>query len=118
MKKFINLLLLLVLNFIFFNPAYGLEIIIDRGVENPIPVAIVPFGWSQAASVPPIDLASIISSDLKRSARFAAMDEEDLPQRPDDFQKINFKDWQLLGMENLVIGQLNLDDNGNYTVDF
>jgi len=118
MKKFNNLLLLLVLNFIFFNPTYGLEIIIDRGVENPIPVAIVPFSWSQAASVPPIDLASIISSDLKRSARFAAMDEEDLPQRPDDFQKINFKDWQLLGMENLVIGQLNLDDNGNYTVDF
>ncbi|MEE9552582.1 MAG: Tol-Pal system beta propeller repeat protein TolB [Gammaproteobacteria bacterium] len=98
--------------------AYGLEIIIDKGVENPIPVAIVPFGWSQAAAVAPINLDSIISDDLKRSARFAPMDERDLPQRPDDFQKINFKDWKLLGMENLVIGQLNLTESGDYVVDF
>jgi len=95
-----------------------LKIIIDKGVEDPIPVAIVSFGWSQASSVAPIDLASIISDDLKRSARFAPMDEKDLPQRPYEFQNINFKDWQLLGMENLVIGELNLDSNGNYMIDF
>ena len=95
-----------------------LKIIIDKGVENPIPVAIVTFGWSQASSVAPIDLASIISDDLERSARFAPMDQKDLPQRPYEYQNINFKDWQLLGMENLVIGKLSLDENGNYIVDF
>ena len=30
------------------NNANALDITIEQGVENPIPVAIVPFGWSQA----------------------------------------------------------------------
>ncbi|HSR63037.1 MAG TPA: Tol-Pal system beta propeller repeat protein TolB [Gammaproteobacteria bacterium] len=96
----------------------AIEIIIDKGVEDPIPVAIVPFGWSQTSSLPPIDLAAIISNDLTRSARFAAMEEQDLPQKPSEFREINFSDWRLLGMENLVIGQLTRTDSGEYTVDF
>lgn len=96
----------------------ALEIVIDKGVENPIPVAIVPFGWSQASAVAPIDIADIISGDLTRSARFASMDVQDMPQRPDEFSAVNFKDWRLLGMENLVIGRLNLNDNGEYDVEF
>ena len=100
------------------GPAMALEIIIDKGVVDPIPVAIVPFGWSQAETLPPIDLAAIISNDLERSARFATMDEADLPQRPQDYNSISFSDWRLLGMENLVIGKLIKDDTGNYQIDF
>ena len=117
-NKFFFSNLIFILTIFLYNTVYAIEIIIDKGVENPIPVAIVPFGWSQASAVAPVDIASIISNDLERSARFAPMDEKDLPQRPVSFQDINFKDWQLLGMENLVIGQLNLDNNGNYSVDF
>ncbi len=113
-KKLFISNIIFITNILFFNAAFALDIIIDKGVENPIPVAIVPFGWSQASSIAPIDLASIISDDLERSARFAPMDQKDLPQRPYEYQNINFKDWQLLGMENLVIGKLSLDENGNY----
>jgi len=74
------------------NNAIALDITIEQGVENPIPVAIVPFGWSQA-SVAPIDLSEIIAGDLERSARFEAMDFKDLPQRPAEYQDVNFKDW-------------------------
>lgn len=98
--------------------SHAIEIIIDKGVENPIPVAIVPFGWSQASAVAPIDIAGIIDNDLTRSARFATMAEKDLPQRPTSFNDVNFKDWRLLGMENLVIGQLTLTSNGEYEVEF
>lgn len=101
-----------------FGRAYAIEIIIDKGVEDPIPVAIVPFGWSQASSMPPVDLAAIISNDLTRSARFDTMEEQDLPQQPSEFRDINFRDWRLLGMENLVIGQLNQTGSGDYAVDF
>ena len=118
MKNKIVLKLFFTINLIITYNVYGIDIIIDKGVENPIPVAIVPFGWSQSATVAPVDLASIISDDLTRSARFASMDEKDLPQRPTDFQNINFNDWRLLGMENLVIGQLTQNDDGNYIVDF
>ena len=100
-----------------FNSAIALDITIEQGVENPIPVAIVPFGWSQA-SLAPIDLSEIVAGDLERSARFEAMDFKDLPQRPAEYQDVNFKDWRLLGMENLVIGQLVLTDTGEYEVEF
>lgn len=98
--------------------AWSIEIVIDKGVENPIPVAIVPFSWSQAASLPPADIATVIADDLTRSARFSTMEEKDMPQQPHDFNEIQFKDWQRLGMENLVIGQLKLTDRGDYVVDF
>ncbi|MFT5427179.1 MAG: TolB protein, partial [Gammaproteobacteria bacterium] len=94
-----------------------IDIIIEDGIENPIPVAIVPFGWSQATTAP-IDLAGIITNDLERSARFKAMDFKDLPQHPSEFQDVNFKDWRLLGMENLVIGRLIETSTGEYEVEF
>ena len=98
--------------------ASSIEFIIDKGVDNPIPIAIVPFIWSQSGGMAPLDIATVISKDLTRSARFAAMEEKDMPQRPHDFNEIQFKDWQRLGMENLVVGQLKLTDKGDYVVDF
>ena len=98
--------------------SYAIEIIIDKGVENPIPVAIVPFNWSQAAGMPPADIATVIADDLTRSARFSTMEDKDMPQHPHDFNEIQFKDWQRLGMENLVVGQLRQTDRGDYVVDF
>lgn len=95
-----------------------LEIVIDRGIENSLPIAILPFGWSQAASLPPIDLTEIIRNDLARSGRFAPMDEADMPQKPTQIQEINFKDWRLLGMENVVLGNIRQNQDGNYDIEF
>jgi len=95
-----------------------LDIKITQGIEQSLPIAIVPFGWSQAGSVAPIDLTSIISNDLQRSGRFDVMDEQDLPQRPSEYDNINFGDWRKLGMENILIGKLNLTDTGDYEVSF
>ena len=95
-----------------------MDFIIDKGVENPIPIAIVPFGWSQAAGIPPVDIATVISDDLKRSARFALMEGTDMPQQPHDLSEVQFKDWQRLRMDNLVVGQLKQTDKGDYLVEF
>jgi TolB protein len=100
------------------NAADVMDIKITKGIEESLPIAIVPFGWSQASSVAPIDLTAIISNDLTRSGRFDVMDEQDLPQRPIDYDAINFGDWRKLGMENIVIGKLSLTDNGEYEVSF
>lgn len=110
--------LLLVCCLLVNNRAPAIEFIIDRGVVNPIPIAIVPFGWSQAGNMPPLDLATVINDDLTRSARFSTMAEKDMPQQPHDFPEIQFKDWQRLGMENVVVGQIRLTDKGEYVVDF
>ncbi len=95
-----------------------LRVTIEDGVENALPIAIVPFGWSQASNLAPIDLTRVITDDLKRSGRFDVMDEPDLPQRPTEFDAINFNDWRKLGMENILIGNLTLTKNGDYDVSF
>lgn len=117
-KYFYTLNLVLIFCLLPGNHAFAMEIIIDKGVEKPIPVAIVPFGWSQAAALPPVDIAQVISNDLTRSGRFITMDEKDMPQRPTDFSAVNFRDWKLLGMENLLVGSLVLNNQGNYDVEF
>ena len=94
-----------------------LKIVIDEGIENALPIAVVPFGWQQD-TLEPVDVALVVGNDLARSGRFAPMKERDMPQRPTQFQQIKFKDWRLLNMENLVIGNLRQLDNGSYEVDF
>ena len=95
-----------------------LDIKITQGIEQALPIAIVPFGWSQASNVAPIDMAAIISNDLSRSGRFNVMAEQDLPQKPSDFDAINFSDWRKLGMEHILIGNLGLTNSGDYEVSF
>ena len=95
-----------------------LDIKITQGIEEPIPIAIAMFGWSQGGRVAPIDIAEIINNNLTRSGRFNVMDVHDLPQNPTQYDAINFNDWRKLGMENIVIGNLILTDSGNYDVSF
>ncbi len=98
--------------------AQAIEIVIDRGVENPIPVAVVPFGWSEAANVAPSDIAGVIRSNLVRSGRFNSMDEGDMRQKPTEAARINFKHWRSLGMDNLVIGNMEVTETGDYLIEF
>ena len=101
------------------TPAHAvLDIKITQGIEQALPIAIIPFGWSQASRVAPLDLTEVIMNDLSRSGRFNVMEPQDFPQRPTTFDDINFNDWRKLGMENILIGNLSLTDNGNYEVSF
>lgn len=114
MIKKIYLLLLVSLT----APAAPLNIIIDRGVENAIPIAIIPFGWVGTTGSQPIDLDVTIGNNLARSGRFTPMPVRDMPQQATTFQALNFKDWRLLGIESVVIGRLGPKDDGSYEVEF
>ena len=108
--KFTYLLLILVAWITLFTGAQAqsrdlLEIRITQGTEGALPIAIVPFDW-QADVSPTTDVSSVVAADLRSSGRFAPMPAADLPSRPASFTDINFKDWRLLGMDNLVIGQI------------
>ena len=91
---------------------------IDSGVENRLPIAIIPFGWSGASDPPPVDLHITIANDLARSGRFLTMSEVDMPQKPSRYDQVNFNDWQLIRMENIVIGNLRQTADGNFEVEF
>ena len=95
-----------------------LDIRITQGIEEALPIAIVPFDWQGAPNTQPLDMHITIANDLARSGRFRTMSPEDMPQTPSLFNEINFADWRLLGMENIVIGSLRQLSDNTYDVEF
>jgi len=92
----------------------ALTIEITEGVESSVPVAVVPFA-SQGA---PVNISAVVNADLERSGYFKMMDEQGMPGRPSTAAEVNFKDWQGLGQNYLVIGQVAGGGGGLYNVQF
>ena len=65
-----------------------LQIEVNQGVENPTPIAVVPFAW-QGVGAPPEDAAQIVDSDLARSGQFSPVSRRDMlsypPESPNFF---------------------------------
>lgn len=85
----------------------SLTIEITGGADNPIPLAVVPFGWHHPG-VPTEDLAAIISADLQRSGLFRSMGREDMLSRPEFGDEVHFRDWRLLDVQYLVLGSVKI----------
>ncbi len=98
--------------------AAALTIEITEGAEGALPVAVVPFGWQGQGAPPKQDMAEIIRSDLQRSGRFNTMPAGDMLARPQSGSEVEFRDWKVLGMENLVVGNLRPNGSGGYLVRF
>lgn len=94
-----------------------LTIHIDQGIASALPIAIAPFA-TVGDGVGSIDVAAVVRADLARSGQFATMPPEDMPSQPASFNAINFKDWRLVGMENLVIGKVLQGADGGYVIEF
>jgi len=94
-----------------------LTIRIEQGIESALPIAVVPFAKGAGINIE-LDVAGVIRSDLARSGKFLPMPSQDLPSRPARFSDINFKNWRLLGIENLVIGKVLPNTRGGFTLEF
>ena len=95
------------------------ELVIDvQGVSQPTPVAIVPFGFEGRSATVPLDIAAVISSDLRRSGRFAPLDESKMLQKPTDGADVDFQDWGFVGVEAVVVGKLIQTEDNAYTLQF
>lgn len=92
-----------------------LTIEISQGVEGALPIAVVPFG-TQAAM--PEDVSAIIAADLQRSGRFSPIAERDMLSRPTDASQVNFRDWRVLGVDNLIIGKIDVTGPDSYNIQF
>jgi TolB protein len=89
-----------------------------QGVSQPTPVAVVPFGWEGEAPAMPLDVAAVIQADLKRSGRFAPIDEAKMLQKPTDGKDVDFQDWSFLGVEAIVVGTVVQKGANVYTLRF
>lgn len=86
-----------------------LNIEITGGTESATPIAVVPFGGSA-----PLSLTSVINDDLRNSGYFKTLSEQDMLSKPTSEAGVDYRAWQALGQEYLVVGQV----AGDYTVQF
>ncbi|MEM9321667.1 MAG: Tol-Pal system beta propeller repeat protein TolB [Pseudomonadota bacterium] len=82
-----------------------LVIEITRGAVKPIPIAIVPFGWSGTGNAPG-DAASVIRSDLYGSGRFDPLDNDVMLERPVRGVDIDFDNWRFVAVDYVLVGRL------------
>ena len=95
--------------------AAGLTIEITKGSQTAVPIAVVPFG--QSGQVGLVKLTDVINSDLASSGFFKTLSEDDMLVKPTDPARVDVKDWQVLGQDYLVIGQV-VGSGGSFNIQF
>ncbi len=94
-----------------------LTIEITRGSDEPVPIAVVPFGW-QGGVVLQDDVAEIVAADLHRSGQFAPLPRADMLSLPHSAKDVFYRDWRSLNVDYLVVGGIARDARGGLRVDF
>ena len=92
---------------LFANLSMASELVIEitSGVDNPVPVAVVPFAWTGNKALPE-DVANVVESDLERSGQFKALKRAAMLSFPSKQEDVHYRDWGYLNTEYLVIGQV------------
>lgn len=88
-----------------------LEITVTGGVEQALPIAIVPF--NQISDVQ-LDVAQVVQDDLVRSGRFKALPRRDMLQKPTAPAQVNPGTWRSQGIDYVVVGQVSKTDQGYF----
>jgi TolB protein len=92
-----------------------LTIEIDRGYDNPKKIAVVPF--ARSGNFDGVDdIAEIIGFNLARTGQFSPLGRNNMLSLPSRREEVFYRDWRVLGMEYLVIGSMQADQNGDLTV--
>ena len=86
--------------------AHGeLSIQITKGVDNPIPIAIVPFAWEGDGALSE-DVSQIVLNDLEQVGEFRALSRDNMLSTPHEEQDVFYRDWRLLAQDYLLVGKI------------
>lgn len=89
-----------------------LNIEITGGAESATPIAVVPFGGAA-----PVDVSGIVNADLNHSGYFKTLAQQDMLSRPTQEAEVNYRTWQALGQEYLVVGKV-IPEGGQFATQF
>ena len=95
----------------------ALDIVITGGMDQARPVAVVPFQFTGQGPAP-MDLASIISNDLRNSGKFSPLSVTTMPEQPQAVADIHYSAWSTRGVEAMVLGSIKPYQDGKYLVSF
>jgi TolB protein len=93
-----------------------LQILITKGVTDPIPIAIVPFARA-AQTGGDFDVAAVVQRDLESSGRFRAMQRRDMRSNPNSAKDVQAADWKAAGQDYVVVGRLSAPSATELDVD-
>lgn len=82
-----------------------LTIEITQGVNNPVSIAVVPFGWQGFGGLNE-NIAEIVSADLRNSGQFAPINESNMLSTPHAASEVYYRDWRFLGADYLLVGNI------------
>ncbi len=92
-------------------------ILIDRGMDEPIRIAVVPFKTDTRLQSK-ANMADIIGFDLARSGQFFPMEAENMLSHPHEARAVFYRDWRVIKAAYLVIGNARLNADGRVDVNF
>lgn len=98
------------------NAELRIEITESAGVQDTVPVAIVPFAVEVTGLQ--VDIARILEDDLKRSGRFSILPRSQLPSNPSSSAEVNFDQWRSANVEYLVVGRVKGANGGRLEIEF
>ena len=95
-----------------------IEITDTAGVQDTIPIAIVPFANPSGINLPDADISAIVSDDLTRSGRFNVLPANQLLSSPATTAEVDFNGLRVSGAEYLAVGKIEQIANGQFDVQF
>lgn len=96
---------LLVLALLSTRAAAELSIQITQGVDNPIPIAVVPFSW-EGSGILPEDVSDIVTADLEQVGEFRALSPGNMLSLPNEESEVFYRDWRILAQDYLLVGKI------------
>jgi TolB protein len=83
----------------------ALSIQITQGVDNPIPIAVVPFAF-EGSGVLSEDVAQIVMNDLEQVGEFRTLPRSNMLSMPSEEQEVFYRDWGILAQDYLLVGNI------------
>ncbi|MFC3394976.1 Tol-Pal system beta propeller repeat protein TolB [Brenneria rubrifaciens] len=90
---------------------------ITQGVDSARPIGVVPFKWAGPGAAPE-DVGGIVGADLRNSGKFNPIDANRMPQQPTTASEVTPAAWTALGIDAVVVGQVQPSADGSYIVSY
>ncbi|MDX6913994.1 Tol-Pal system beta propeller repeat protein TolB [Pectobacterium carotovorum] len=90
---------------------------ITQGVDSARPIGVVPFKWAGPGAAPE-DVGGIVGADLRNSGKFNPIDANRMPQQPATASEVTPAAWTALGIDAVVVGQIQPSADGSYLVSY
>ncbi len=98
----------------------ALQINVDQGTQQPLPIAIPDFAGGPGGNAGAgANIASVVRADLERSGLFRPLDPKSFIDQITDINAVpKFADWRVISAQGLVTGQAQMQPDGRLRVDF